>query len=945
MNPLLELIEHGQSFWIDNLTRTMIRGGDLKRRVDEEGLRGVTSNPAIFSKAMSEGEAYDEQIRELVAAGLSVSEIYEELVVTDIQGACDVLRPVYDSSDGADGFVSLEVSPYLAHDTEATLEEARRLFQAVDRPNVLIKIPGTPAGTPAIEQALYEGLNVNITLLFSNDAYQAVAEAYVRALERRLDEGKPVDRVASVASFFLSRIDVLSDELLNHRIRPRVTSSEGPRPELLLGKVAVANAKLAYERFKGIFAGDRWQRLADAGARVQQVLWASTSTKNPLYSDVKYVEPLIGPHTVNTMPDRTIAAFADHGVVADTVEEGVEEARRILADLAEVGIDLDRVTDQLIEEGIRKFVDPYDKLMGVLARERARYLGDHAVRQEVAVGPASSTIASALEGLDEQQLPRRLHARDPFLWKSDPQHQEVIRNRLGWLDTPTSLADRVEDLTAFAEEIRSEGFGHVVHLGMGGSSLCPEVCRQIFGSAKGWPELIVLDDTDPAAVSNVEDRVDLTRTLFIVASKSGTTTETLSFFHYFWEQVREGGVGDPGSRFVAITDPGTPLVAEARERGFRRVFENPEDIGGRYSALSYFGLVPMALLGMEVATILESARRMLASSGPEIPAAHSPGVELGAVLGVLGRAGRDKVTFLPSASLAPFGMWVEQLIAESTGKEGRGLLPVAGERPGSTKAYGDDRLFVHLRLAEDSHTEDPDYRFRALARAGHPVVHIELAHKVGLGAEFLHWELATAVAGSILGVDAFDQPNVAESKKNTKELLEKWQQDGSFGEGEPTISGSGLAVYAPGPPPSGRAARGVKAYLKSFLGAVGPGDYVALLAYFRATPERDRKLDQTRTRLRNRLEVATTLGYGPRYLHSTGQLHKGGPNTGVFVLLTADPGGDLEVPDKPYGFATLHRAQALGDYRSLVDHGRRVVRIHLGKDVEAGLGALASVLR
>ena len=945
MNPLLELIEHGQSYWIDNLTRTMIRGGELERRVAKEGLRGVTSNPKIFSQAMSQGEAYDDQIRELVAAGKSVSEIYEELVVTDIQGACDVLRPVYDSSDGADGFISLEVSPYLAHDTEASLEEARRLFGAVDRPNLLIKIPGTPAGTPAIEQALYEGINVNITLLFSIDAYQAVAEAYVRALERRLDEGKPVDRMASVASFFLSRIDVLCDELLNHRIRPRVTSAEGPRPEQLLGRVAVANAKLAYERFKGIFAGDRWQRLADAGARVQRVLWASTSTKNPLYSDVKYVEPLIGPHTVNTMPNRTIAAFADHGAVADTVEEGMDEARQVLADLAAVGIDLGRVTDQLIEEGIRKFVDPFDKLMGVLAAERHRYLGDHAVDQKVTAGPAAATVDGVLEGLDERQLARRLDARDPSLWKSEPEHQEVIRNRLGWLDTPSSFADRIEDLTAFAEEMRREGFGHVVHLGMGGSSLCPEVCRQIFGSAHGWPELIVLDDTDPAAIRDIEDRVDLAHTLFIVASKSGTTTETLSFFHYFWEQVREAGVGNPGSRFVAITDPGTPLVSEAKEKGFRRIFENPEDIGGRYSALSYFGLVPMALLGMPVAKLLQSALQMRHSSGPEIPAASNPGVELGAVLGALGRAGRDKVTFMPSTSIAPFGLWVEQLIAESTGKDGTGLLPVAGEHPGSTRSYGDDRLFVHLRLAEDSHSDDPDYRFRALARDGHPVVHIELAHKVGLGAEFLHWELATAVAGSILGVDAFDEPNVAESKKNTSDLLEKWQQESSFGEEEPVITGSGLAVYAPGGPPSGRAARGVKAYLKSFLEGVRPGDYLALLAYFRATPERDRRLDQTRTRLRNRLKVATTLGYGPRYLHSTGQLHKGGPDTGVYLVLTADPDGDLEIPGSPYGFATLHRAQALGDYRSLVDHGRRVVRIHLGEDVEAGLGALASVLR
>jgi len=372
MNPLLQLVECGQSYWLDNLTRAMIASGDLKRRVTGEGLRGVTSNPAIFHKAIAGSEDYDPQILELSTAGKDVAEIYERLVVTDVRDACDVLRPVYDASHGVDGFVSLEVSPHLAHDTEGTMLEARRLFQAVRRPNLLIKIPGTLEGIPAVEEMLYEGMNINITLLFAIERYEAVAEAYMRAFERRIAQGKGVDRVASVASFFLSRIDVLTDELLGELMKKKAN----PSAERLLGKLAIANAKLAYESFKAMVAGDRWKRLEEKGARVQRLLWASTSTKNPRYSDVYYIEPLVGAHTVNTMPNETIAAFADHGrVVKDAVESGADEARQVLADLKSLGIDPGRVTDQLLREGVQKFIEPFDKLMGTLAEKRRKILG------------------------------------------------------------------------------------------------------------------------------------------------------------------------------------------------------------------------------------------------------------------------------------------------------------------------------------------------------------------------------------------------------------------------------------------------------------------------------------------------------------------------------------------------------------------------------------------
>jgi transaldolase/glucose-6-phosphate isomerase len=946
MNALLNLITYGQSYWLDNLTRRKITSGELNRRVTEQGLRGVTSNPAIFDKAISGGEDYDAQIQQLVAEGCEVHEIYERLVVTDIQDACDILRPVYDACDGEDGFVSLEVSPHLVHDSAATQAEARRLWHAVDRPNVCIKIPGTPAGLPAIEEMLYEGININITLLFAIKDYEAVAQAYIRALERRAAEGQPLKHVASVASFFLSRIDVLVDQLMGHRIRPGASRGEEPRAEQLLGKTAIANAKLAYQSFKRFFRGERWKALAEQGARVQRPLWASTSTKDPLYDDVRYVEPLIGPHTVNTMPDETIDAFADHGVIREnSVEADLEQARQTLRDLEHVGVDLDHVTWQLQNEGAQKFIDPYDALMKTLAAKRQQFLGADASTQTMALGAVRSAVTSAYPALDSRRFGRRLFAHDAFLWTSDVEQAEAIRHRLGWLDNIQTFRRRVGDITTFAAAIQAARYTHVVLLGMGGSSLCPEVCRDTLGSAQGWPQLLVLDNTDPAAIREVESHIDLARTLFIVSSKSGTTTETLSFYRHFYARVLQQVAGKAGDHFVAITDPGTPLAEEARHKGFRYCFENPKDIGGRYSALSYFGLVPMALLGIDIAALLDRGHQMRVSCGPVIPAEVNPGISLGTLLGMAARHGRDKVTLVLAEPIQAFGAWTEQLLAESTGKEGRGLVPVDGEPLGPPDVYSNDRVFVSMHLAgsEDATTAK---QLAALEEAGHPVVHIGIPGVIALGGEFFRWEVATATAGAILCINPFDEPNVAESKQNTLDLLSTWQQQGAASAEHPLLEADGVAIYGDARQLEAwrEKARSVPDFLHTFVGEMKAPDYLALLPYFQRTPARHQALQSLRGALRNRLRVATTLGYGPRYLHSTGQLHKGGPNTGVFMMFTADTLEDIPIPGQAYGFATLQRAQALGDLLALSRKRRRVIRIHLGSDIAGGLKRMAASL-
>jgi Phosphoglucose isomerase len=487
--------------------------------------------------------------------------------------------------------------------------------------------------------------------------------------------------------------------------------------------------------------------------------------------------------------------------------------------------------------------------------------------------------------------------------------------------------------------VRTAGFKHAVLLGMGGSSLAPEVMDETFGVAPGQPKLIILDTTDPDTIDAVEHEIDLAHTLFIVASKSGGTLETLSHFKYFFAKVEALGGGKPGAQFIAITDPGTKLDSLAQEHGFRQVFRNPPDIGGRYSALSFFGMVPAAIIGIDVEKLLDCAESMQQACDQGVPARDNPGVWLGAVMGTLALHGHDKVTLVASPPIATFGYWVEQLIAESSGKEGKGIVPVEGEALGRPEVYGADRLFVYVRTQEGA---DPtqDERVATLERAGQPVVRLGMEDLYDLGQEFFRWEFAIAVACALIGVNAFDQPNVQESKDVTDALLAQYSQNGKLPEPTPVLkTESGrVALVAEGPQAARVAQAGsLQEALSAFANQARPGDYFALLAYVQRTPETDAALQRIRLRLRDAHRTATTVGYGPRFQHSTGQLHKGGPNTGLFLQFVAANRTDKPIPDAPYTFGTLKAAQALGDLQTLERRGRRVIRLDLGSDVTAGL--------
>ena len=559
------------------------------------------------------------------------------------------------------------------------------------------------------------------------------------------------------------------------------------------------------------------------------------------------------------------------------------------------------------------------------------------VGQASGLEPYAPQVEATLADLTKRDAASRIWAKDPSLWKSDADHQKIIRNSLGWLTVMATVRQHASGLARFAVEVNQRGFRHVLLLGMGGSSLCPDVLRLTFGEAAGFPKLAVLDTTDPASVRAFEQSVDLPHTLFIVASKSGTTPEISAFYQYFFARVRGFKGERAGEQFVAITDAGTPLERTGAEAKFRHVFANPSDIGGRYSALSFFGMVPATLIGLDVLRMLDRAEQMAAACRSKMSARENPGVWLGGVMGSLAKAGRDKLTFVCSPAIASFGYWVEQLIAESTGKEGTGILPVEGEAMGDGGVYGDDRVFVYLKLLS-SEDQDLDAKVKALERAGHPVVRIGLQDHYDLGAEFFRWEFATAVAGAVIGVDPFDQPNVQESKDNTRRLLGEFKAKGRLPEGDPIFTDAAVRLY--GDAASAAALRGAKSLadaLRAHLDRIRLHDYVALTAYLQALPTHAEILGTIRLHIRDRFHVATTLGYGPRFLHSTGQLHKGGGDNGVFLQFTADDPVDLPIPGEPHGFGAMKAAQALGDLQSLQSRKRRALRIHMAGGVEAGL--------
>ena len=662
--------------------------------------------------------------------------------------------------------------------------------------------------------------------------------------------------------------------------------------------------------------GERFAELKSAGAHVQRPLWASTGVKNPAYKETKYVEELVGPDTVNTMPMQTLLACAERlDVTGETVRE---DPAPVLDALAEAGIDMGEVTDKLLREGVDAFVTPMQKLLaGIEAKREAIFTGRPETIDSSLPDELEPLVRELVQRAERERIARRIWSKDDTLW--GPAGQAEVADRLGWLTAHETYEDHVDDLEAFAAEVAEEGYTDCVLLGMGGSSLAPEVLRRSYGAAAQHGRLClhVLDSTDPGAVLAQERAVDLEHTLFLVSTKSGGTIETLSLFEHFWS------LRPRGEQYVAITDPGSSLQALAAERGFRRTFCNDPDVGGRYSALTLFGLVPAALMGVDLETLLEGAGVAAEACSVGSTVDGNSGLWLGASLAALALQGRDKLTFVVDDKIGSFGLWVEQLVAESLGKQGKGIVPVTDEPLGAPDVYGEDRVFAYLRDNEDP-DEAMDDAVRALAEAGQPTVTLSAGGAGDLGRIFFFAEFATAVAGWALEINAFDQPDVQVAKDMTGKLLSEIEAGGSLD--EPADADDDA--------------------LRALVGDVAAGDYVAILGFMAPSDGVEAAVTELRAVIRDATQATTTFGYGPRYLHSTGQLHKGGPANGRFLALVHDGDEDVEIPGRPFGFRLLKNAQAFGDLETLRSRGRMAEKLRLeGDDPATAIRSLTERVR
>ncbi len=895
-NPIQELTAIGQSLWYDNMQRRLLENGELAALISNGDIRGITSNPTLFNNAISKSHDYDTAIMPLAVSGWNAEQIFWQLAAEDIRAACDLFLPLFKETNGGDGFVSIEVSPHLAHDTDATVSQAKHLWETLDRPNLMVKIPATKAGIPAIRKSIAAGVNINITLIFSLQRYQEVMDAYLSGLEDRLKAGGEIGSIASVASFFVSRVDTKTDERLQDIIRKE--GEQAATAQSLLGKAAIANAKLAYEMFRQVFESERFKKLQAAKAQLQRPLWASTGTKNPAYPDTLYVDHLIGPDTINTVPPKTLDAFRDHGKVAITITEGVDECRRQIAELEKLGILLEDVSAELEAEGVKSFADAFIELFQTIDDRRK------AVVEQL--GPLAAPAAKQIARLVADRAAERMQAGDASLWTNDPKGQQEIKIRLGWLTLPETSRTAIQDINDFAAKVKPDGITHFLLIGMGGSSLAPEVLSLVFADAPNAKNFAILDSTDPGQVLATAEKFPVEKTLFIVSSKSGGTSEVSANFNYFWAQAEKALGKKAGEHFVAITDPGTSLETLASKHAFRKTFQADPNVGGRYSALTHFGLVPAALMGIDLDKLLARAAWMAKQSAGDIPGERNPGLVLGAVLGQAVLDGRDKLTIVADPALASVGSWLEQLIAESSGKLGKGIVPIDLEPLAVPSTYGKDRLFVYLR--KDGQF---DSALAELQKSGQPLLTFDLADPYDLGAEFYRWEVATAIACALLNVNAFDQPDVQDAKDRTKAKIEEYRKNGKLEEGVPVTL------------------ENAKATLAEFLAKAKPGNYVAINAYLPRNPAIAETLTALRTAIRARTGCATTVGFGPRFLHSTGQLHKGGADNGLFIQITADPVKDVDIPTEKMSFGVLERAQALGDFEALTARQRLALRVHL----------------
>lgn len=936
-NPLQRICARGQSVWLKGMRRRLASSGRLAELISGAALRGVATDLVALAGAVERGGEYGEPLQR-AAEQEAWADLPAALLAEDAALVAAALQPLYEESGGSEGLVSVPVDVSAAQDAEAMARAARRLLAATRSPNLVPSLPPTDAGFAVFETLVADGVHALLGPVHTTGSVLRAAEAFVRG-----STGAPASAVrTAVVSFGVAPLGNLIDQLLQRRIRTAQHDVSGV--ESLLGSAATAAAKVAWRRQRDLLAASSHEP-----SRLR-IAWTDLRPADPRQPREHFVEQLVGPDTITVLDVAELGTLMQRGDIDATLGQRVDEAEEVLAELADLGLDVEEVGAALEAKAVRRLHEERagfeERVAAVVAAfAAAPAAAARRAQRGTPWAAAAVEIDDALaptRRLADSRAVARLWDKDAALWESDADAMELVRNRLGWLDAGLGDAVELEPMLGFAAELEAGEIESVVLLGMGGSSLTAEVCRELFGTRR----LRVLDSTVPGRIKEVAGDLDPARTAVLVASKSGTTIEVRALCDWFYA-LATPILDRPGERFIAVTDPGTPLEQLAHERGFDRLWLAPADVGGRFAALTVFGTLPMALMGIDVPALRASAQRMAAACAPEVAPEANPAGRLAAALYEAWRAGRDKITIVPAPVLGAFAPWVEQLVAESTGKLGRGLVPVIDEPPVAAAGYAEDRLFVSLALRPEPDA-DHQRRLDELSAAGQPLLRFELEDRHDLGGELFRWEAAVALLGALMQVNPFDQPDVQASKDRTAALLAADRAGTPMSDRQPLAAATDWAVFADIERDAQLGARqrgdGLASWLSAHLGRAAAPEYVGIQAFLSPEPEVREALQALRLLLLERCGVATTLGWGPAFLHSTGQLHKGGPANGLYLQVTADDEQDIEVPGAGYTFGRLLRAQSLGDLAALQSCGRRVMRVHL-RAASAGCRTLLEAAR
>lgn len=902
-NNCIRLLEAGQSIWLDNIRRGLIKNGKLAKDINRGLIRGITSNPSIIRKAITKSRDYDNALTAMALADVDPEDIFFQLMVEDIRNAADLFRELYIQSQGNDGFVSLEVSPLYAHDPEKTAGQAKYLWKAVNRPNLMIKIPVTDESIPVITELTASGINLNLTLIFSSERYEQAALAYISGLQQRIDKGETIDKIRSVASVFMSRIDTKIDPLLAER---------GVSSRNLQGKAAIRNAQKIFNRSIEIFESEQFNLIREHGGNAQRILWASTSTKNPLYKPTLYVDELVGKNTINAVTPITLDSLLKSCNTKPTLPVSNDEINDYFTSLRNEGVDIYEIYSQLESEGIETFSNDYQETISSI-KSRCETIRS-------GTGNLQNSIEEAFRTIESDSVMRRIFSKDPTVWTFETQVFPKIRNRLGWLDTYKNTETSIPDYIALRNELKKEGINKILLIGCGTLSLPTETIKNVF-SKESDMELEVINSIDPIQIIETQKNIDPKTTLFIVSSKSGADEETCALCSFFYTEAQKDLAEKTGHNFIAVTDAGSNLEKTAKELQFRKVFFSDPAVGESYSALTPFGILPATLAGLDGPRINSKIHEIMQCCSPSVPVYRNEGVSLGTFIAAGAALGKNKLTIISDRLFVSLESWIKKLITGSS-VNNQEIIPVISEPELEDKSYSSDRIFVYLNV-NNSQNE----RMAMIRSQGHPVFEISIDNGYDLFAEFYRWELAISVAFSIMKVNPFALSDQHDNKTRIKTKIDEFQDTGSFSEMPVIWSDEHTEIWAKDELNVSECTN-YNEIITRFIETFAENNYfISINAYLPENAETKNWMQQLRNSILHSTNCATTLDFGTCLLPSGSPDQTACKGEGLFIQIIADHKKVLNIPGKNISFNLLERAQSLADFERLVENGQKVIRI------------------